>query len=336
MSRRLNVYIYAPVALLTLLAGTANAQSASLNGPIAGFVFNGTSKTVRPMLGIPGATRIDVPVLSRVEAASIAPGGKWAFITRARRSTFMHGLSDLAPTESSVSGLIDAVDRVVWSRDGSFAVLYSSSGNQFQRVQFPGSLPVADGPVDLSPWGQVTALAVDPAGQQIAVGFATQGLYLFTAGQSPALLSSMAQPVAAAFDGNGHSLFAVDLATQRIVQFQSTGGSADFVSLAQTDGPTLQPAGLAVSGDGHYLLLADSATRSVLVYATDSRSLANTLPLSFAPSRFEALSADPVFLLNGNDPKEWLLVLDARQVPVVYFVPASLPANSPATAEARQ
>jgi hypothetical protein len=319
--------VYVPIALLTLPAAPANAQPAGFQGPIAGFIFSGVSKTVRPLLGIPGATHSAPPILSRVDSASIAPGGKWAFITRAGHVGFVSGLSDMAPAESSIGGpdvLIDAVDRVVWSRDGSFALLYSSSGSRLQRVQLSGNQPLADGPIDLSPWGIATTLAIDPAGQQIAAGFAASGLYLFTAGQSPALLSSMSQPAAATFDGTGKFLFAIDKDTQRIVQFQSGSGISEFASLVQTDGPALNPAGLAVSGDGSYLLVADSATRSVFVYEIDSRSLANTIPLDFAPSRFEALSAGPVFLLNGNRGKEWLLILDASQVPVVYFVPANV------------
>jgi hypothetical protein len=326
--------VYVPIALLILQATPANAQPAGFQGPVAGFVFNGASKTVRPLFGIPGATHVAPPILSRVDSASIAPGGKWAFITRAGHTAFVGGLSGLAPAESPEAGLgvlIDAVDRVVWSRDGSFALLYSSSGNRLQRVQLTGSEPLADGPIDLSQWGRVTTLAIDPAGQQIAAGFAASGLYLFTAGiatgpttwQSPAMLSSMAQPLAATFDGTGRSLFAIDPDTQRIVQFQSASGIAEFVSLVQTDRPALDPAGLAVSGDGRYLLLADSATRSVFVYDTNSRSLTNTIALSFAPSRFDALSAGPVFLLNGDRGKEWLLILDATETPLVYFVPAN-------------
>lgn len=315
--------IYVPIALLALPAGLANAQPASVQGPIAGFVFSGASKTVRPLLGIPGATHVDPPILNQVDSASIAPGGNWAFITRAGHTAFVRGLSDLAPTESSVDGLIDGVDRVVWSRNGSFALLYSSSGSRLQRVQLSGSEPRVDAPVDLSPWGQVTTLAIDPAGQQIAAGFAASGLYLFTPGQSPALLSPMVQPTAAAFADTGQSLFAIDLDTQRIIQFQSGSGISEFVSLVRPDGPALNPAGLAVSGNGRYLLLVDSSTRSVFIYEISSRSLANTISLDFAPSRFEPLSAGPVFLLNGDDLKEWLLVLDASQIPVVYFVPAN-------------
>lgn len=322
MSRRFVLCASTLIALLTFPVRPADAQPASLNGPVAGFVFSSVSKTVRPLLGIPGATHIEQPILSRVDSASIAPGGNWAFITRRGHSTFVKGLSALAPAEFAIDGLIDAIDRVAWSRDGSFAALYSSSGNQLQRVQFSGSQPSVDTPVNLSAWGQVTTLAIDPAGQQIAVGFPASGLYLFTTGQSPTLLTSMTQPVAAAFDGTGQFLYAIDLDAQQIVQFQSTSGVLKFVSLAQPDGTSLKPAGLAVSGDGRYLLLADSATQSVFVYEISTRSVANTIPLSFVPSSFETLSAGPVVLLNGNDPAEWLLVLDASQVPKVYFVPA--------------
>jgi hypothetical protein len=313
--------VSAPAALLLLLAYPGKTQIANFQGPIGGFVFSGASKTVRPLLGLAGSTHLASPILNRVESASIAPGGKWAFITRARRSAFVSGLAALTPAEVSIDGLIEAVDRIAWSRDGSFAVLYSSSGNLLQRIQFSGSQPVVDAPVDVSSWGQVTTLAIDAAGQQIAAGFAASGLYLFAAGQSPALLLSMANPQAAAFDGTGQWLYAIDPDNQRIVQFQSGSSFSVFVSLVQPNGPALQPAGLAISGDGRYLLMPDATTQSVLVYEVSSRSLANTISLSFAPSRFEALSAGPVFLLNGNKRNEWLLVLDASQTPTVYFVP---------------
>ena len=313
--------VSAPAALLLLLVSPGKTQTTNFQGPIGGFVFSSASKTVRPLLGLAGSAHLASPILSRVESASIAPGGKWAFLTRARRSAFVSGLAALTPVEVSIDGLIAAVDRIAWSRDGSFAVLYSSSGHLLQRIQFSGSQPVADAPVDVSTWGPVTTLAIDPAGQQIAAGFAASGLYLFAAGQSPALLLSMANPQAAAFDGAGQWLYALDPDNQRIVQFQSGSAFSVFASLVQPDGPALQPAGLAVSGDGRYLLMPDATTQSVRVYEIASGNLTNTIPLSFAPSRFEALSAGPAFLLNGNKRNEWLLVLDAGQTPTVYFVP---------------
>jgi hypothetical protein len=187
MSRRFVVCVCVPIALLTLPAAPANALPASFQGSIAGFVFSGATKMVRPLPGIPGATRLDPPIVGPVDSASTAPGGKWAFINRSGHAAFVSGLSGMASKESSIGrldGLIDAGDRYLW--------------------------------------------------------------------------------------------------------------------------------------------LAYAATQSVFVYETSSRSLPNTLPLNFAPSRFEAISAAPVLLLTGDRGKEWLLVLDASQVPVSYFVPGDV------------
>ncbi len=93
--------------------------------------------------------------------------------------------------------------------------------------------------------------------------------------------------------------------------------------MTPSDALGLKPVGLAVSGDGRCLLLADSATAAIRAYDTVSGNLANTIPLDFTPSRFELLSSAPTYLLNGDNNKEWLLILDARQLPGVSFVPAS-------------
>ncbi len=320
MSRQL---IISSLLILGSAAAVACAQPTSFQGPISGFVYNHGSRTIRPLLGIPGAARIGAPILNEVDFASIAPNGKWAFLTKGGQSSLVQGLTDTAPANLPADGLIDAVDRAVWNRDGSYVLLYSSSGNRLQRVRIADSGAVPDSPMDLSAWGTATTLAIDPAGRQIAFGIAGSGLYLFQAGQTPALLSSMTQPSVAAFDGAGKRLYAVDLDRQSIWAFDSGASALELVTLAPADAPGITPVGLAVSGDGRSLLLAVSSARAIQVYDSTSGSLANTIPLDFTPSRFEALSPAPTFLLNGDNTSEWLLVLDARQLPGVSFVPAN-------------
>jgi len=311
------------IAVLALMARFASAQSAGFHAPVTGLVYSPTSHSVQPLIGVPGAAYLGSPVLSGADSVSIAPAGGWAFAVVAGRGAFLHGLADAAAAEASTDGLIQAVDRVVWNRGGSFVLLYSSSANQLQRVRLTDAGVSADAPLDLSPWGQAAALAIDPSGRQIAFGVAGSGLYLSSDGQSPALLSPAPRPVAAAFDETGLRLYAVDLDQQQILAFDSGSGPVLFASLAQADGTLSNPVGLAVSGGGRYLLVADNAVRAVRVYETASQTLANTIPLDFAPSRMDALSTAPIFLLNGDNSKEWLMLLDARQVPAVYFVPAS-------------
>jgi hypothetical protein len=318
--------ISASIALLIPLVAPANAQPASFRGPVAGLVYARDSRSIRPLQGVPGAAFVGQPVLSEVDWASVAPDGGWALVTREGSTKFIRGLAGSAPLEPPADGLIDAVDRVVWSRAGNFALLFSSSGNQLQRVRLAGNAVFADSPVVLPVTGPVTALAIDPAGLQIAVGIAgseAPGLYLLRPGQPIVQVSSMVRPAVAAFDDTGGRLYAVDLNTRQILEFDSGAGGFEFARLSAPDEPALNPVGLAVSGNGRYLMLADSATRVVRLYETDSRSLIDTIPLDFAPLCLEALSSDPSYLLNGDSGKEWLLVLDARQFPKVHFVPTN-------------
>ena len=312
-----------PAVVLIMLTGSAYPQSPSFAGPTSGFVFGRVSRTIQPLLGVPGSTYLGPSVLKEVDYASVAPGGAWAFIAKSRRSSFVRGLADPSATPVSVDGLIGAVDHVAWSRDGSFGLLYSSSGNLLQRVQLSTSSATADPPVDLSPWGHADTLAIDPTGQSISFGVSGSGLFLFRAGQSPVQISAVSQPVAIAFDDTGLRLYAADLDRQQILEFDSGAGPVVFASLAQPDGSVFHPVGLGVSAGGRYLVLADSAGQAVRVYEIASQTLTNSIPLDFAPTRLEALSSRPTFVLNGDNRQEWLMILDAQQTPVVYFAPAA-------------
>jgi hypothetical protein len=313
-------FAFAAVFLMSL--APAGAQPA-VQGPISGFVYGANS--VRPVLGVPGSAFAGPVFMTGVRWASIAPGGNWALISRRGRPVVAGHLLDAAFSEASPAGLLSAVDRAAWSRDGSYALLYSSISHQIQRVRFSEGEASADAPVSLLDFGEVTTLAIDASGNQMAFGISGTGagLYLLKPEQTPALLSSMAQPASAAFDNTGNALFVVDLETQRILEFDNGGGPVEFSSLASPEGPAPAPVGMAVSGAGRYLLLADAANRAVRVYDRVTRALANSLPLDFAPSRMDALSSGSTFLLNGDRPNEWLMVLDAADIPRTYFVPAS-------------
>jgi hypothetical protein len=314
---------FTSIALLTFssVAGLAIAQPVDLRAPIAGFVYQKGLRSVRPVVGVSGSSRLGAPMADGLDSASVAPNNRWAIVTAGGQTRLLRGLSELSPTESSPQGLIDQVDGVVWNRGGSFAVLQSSSNRQLQRVRLSERDAFPDPPIPIS-WGEVDSLAIDAAGRQIAISVVGSGLYLWTAGESsPTLLPVIAEPAAFAFDEEGR-LYTADAATQRILRFDSESGVAEFTSLA-ADSSAAHPVGLAVSRGGRYLLLADRTSRSVLVYDIASGSLARAIALDFAPSRFEPLSSEPSFLLNDPGAKEWLMILNAGETPSVSFVPAA-------------
>src|SRR5690349_3295593 len=105
-------FMSVPLALLLLLAGSAYPQSAKISGPLAGFVYSPVSRSVRPIFGVPGAVYAASPVLSGVDLASVAPGGRWSFAVTGGRVSLIQDVSTTS-TETPVNGLISAVDRIV-------------------------------------------------------------------------------------------------------------------------------------------------------------------------------------------------------------------------------
>jgi hypothetical protein len=307
-------------ASLAFLAASANAQPGGFHTPTTGFVYSQGSRSVRPLVGIPGAAYPGPAVLNDVSGAWIAPGGKWAFVTRADHPAFVRGLMDPVPSESAPEGLIDGVDRVVWNRDGSFAVLYSSSGVRLQRVHLADDQISAEAPVDLSSWGSPVTLAIDPAGRRIAFGITGSGVFAIEGDQGPVLVVSMDRPAAMTFSDSGR-LYAVDAGMRRIVQFGMDLSPSDFASVEAADGVEFDPVGLAVSGSDKYLMVADRGTQSLRVFEIATQMPAGAIGLDFAPVAVERLSTGATFTLNRPRAAEWLLVLDATDMPRVYFVP---------------
>src|SRR5581483_10057512 len=123
------------ICLSVALSATppAPAQSGGFAPPGAGFVFSPGARAIRPLVGALGSAHVGAPVVSDVNTASIAPGGKWAFVTTANGAGFLRSLGD-APAVYPADGVIDGVDRVAWSGDAGFAALYSSASGRLQRV----------------------------------------------------------------------------------------------------------------------------------------------------------------------------------------------------------
>ena len=116
----------ASIAILSWPAGPATAQSAGFRGPISGFNDRQGSRTVRLLPGASGAAHLGTAIMNRLALASVGPDGKWALIAKDGRCVLIRGLVSLAHAESSTDGLIDAVGRVPWTRDGQFEALFAA------------------------------------------------------------------------------------------------------------------------------------------------------------------------------------------------------------------
>src|SRR4051794_19410138 len=71
--------------LIAIPAAPGFAQSGGFGSPTAGYIYSPAGRSVRPLMGIRGSSYIGSPVLSDIDSASIAPDGKWVFVTREGR-----------------------------------------------------------------------------------------------------------------------------------------------------------------------------------------------------------------------------------------------------------
>src|SRR5450759_840844 len=191
---------------------SAWAQSVTLQGPVSGFIFHSASHTIRPIMGIPGASCVGAAVFTGVDFAAVAPNGKSAIFRQDGQLSLLRGLDTGSLTPLPLDSAVAGVDRVAWAPDSSNVLLYASSTRKLQRVNVASSQPLVDSAMDLPEQsGALAALAVSPSGLMvIAVSGASAGLYMVAADGSLTPVAAMDDPRAIAFTLDGQGLYALD------------------------------------------------------------------------------------------------------------------------------
>jgi len=312
------------LAVCTFAAAGWAGSSTAVSGPVTGFIFDAQADAVRPMRGIPGAAYLDAPVVNGVGAASVAPDGSAVLVVekRAGRLLLYTGLRSGTPTPVTIRGAIAGADHFAWS-GGSAAAVYASSSGQAQILTNLAQSPSAGAPVSLAGLpGPVTALAFD--GQRMILGVSGDSGGIYLAGQTAA-----AQRIAAATDPSaivaaGADLYFADRQAQQIWQVESYAGAPAAVLFANDSGIS-SPAGMQLSADGQRLYVANAGNRKLEIYNIATRSAAQSLDLSFTPTRLDGFGDTSVFLLNSSGPGPFYVLSDGNPAKIaVYFVPAGI------------
>lgn len=161
----------------SVLTLTLCAHAADLSGPVSGAIFHGGSRSIRPILGVPGSAYLGGAIASGLDLAAVSPNHKLAIAIRDGSGVLLTGL-DGAPAAEIQLDAISGVDKIFWSGDSTAAGLYSSGSGAVQTWR-NGELRNAG-----SISGSVLALAVDGAGRVYA-GVDGDGVYVLMEG-SPA------------------------------------------------------------------------------------------------------------------------------------------------------
>ena len=314
----LHMYTGRLLTALAVMAVNGWAQStAAVAGPVTGFIFDSQAAAMRPMLGIPGAAYLGKAMATGLNAASVAPDGSAALAVAADGKLVLYtGLRSAIPQALAVPGAIANPDHFAWATNA--AAVYSSSSGQGQILTSLATSPSAAAPVDLSSLpGQVAAMAFD--GQNLVLAVASGGIYMASAA-GVQRIAAAAHPAALVL--SGASLFFADSQSQQIQQVQNYAATPATVPFAN-DNSIDSPAGLQISADGKRLFAANAGNRKLAVYDIGSRSLVQTVDLSFTPTRLDRFGDTSVFLMNGSGQGPVYVARDGGEgKAAVYFVPA--------------
>lgn len=299
----------------------------NFRGVVSGYMLDGRSGTLRPVLGIPGAAYLgdSLPLAWGVTAAAIRGSRDVAVVISNEQPRGVYILHNLSGAVAAIrlDGAMPDSDRVVLSGDGSTAALASSSQRQIQLVTKLASVAAVSDAVPLGVRGGITAMAISNSGcAAVAAADSQSGQVV----QVCASNSSLTIPI---FDREAFRSTAIawldnqkaavaDAASNQVLLFANLDGSAPTLLLDGSDGVDV-PVGLAAI-DSQTLAVANSGAGTLLVARTDRSTAPRSVPLPAAPTMLDVLDSASILVSNALLDLRCLLV-DARQDYGAFFVP---------------
>jgi hypothetical protein len=302
-----------------------------LRGPVAGFVLDARSQSIRPILGLPGSAILGPPIPLPFPAARAAfsQRGDFALVIGAAggQLSLIRDLLNASPLIAPVNITIAAPDRLALNAGSSCAAVYSSSARQVQILSGLPDHPVAGEAIDVpAPSGEVTAMTLDGAGSSVLLALAgpdAGSVFLIPASPGsgpPRLLLQTPRPSAVLYFNRDQDAAAADARTNQLFLIRDVFHTAEVSLAATANDGVAAPVGVQLSGDGTRLLVANGESSEITVHDPAGASPAQHIPLPAPPTRLEPLSGEAVFITNeaGSAP---LLLLDEAAGWRVSFVP---------------
>jgi hypothetical protein len=328
---------------IALSIGLLYSQQTSLTGPVEGYTFDLPTQSFRAVIGLPGSASFGPALTSGFVTGSVAPHKNYAigFHPGKRRGVaavgrvpggesaintgmLVTGL-DSIPVSTRISGLTRQPDAIVWSGDGSVAVLYSRSGAWLQVLSGLPGAPQAAAVVDLSTLGgSLSAVATDQQGQNIALAIqgVNGGVFLSSDGQNFASALTLANPAGLTFSADGASLYILDAGALQLNVFAINDHISQIFALSGLRDPSAIAAGL--DARGRPMVYVTGATDQIFqVYDPSSQQVMVSLPLSFQATGIAAFGSNSFVIHSPSQSGDPLWLYVSQPQPSVYFVPAA-------------
>ncbi|MGP0071145.1 MAG: YncE family protein [Bryobacteraceae bacterium] len=308
--------------LVGLFSASCLPAQTSLSGPVEAFTFDAPTRSLRAVIGFPGAASFGPALMDNLDLASVAPGQNYGIIFERGKCLLVSGLNAKTVSQAEMAGVSARPDGVVWSANGSLAVLYSRAGNWFQTISGLPDAPLAGTVVDVSSLGSLTAVAVDGPGKQIAVGVSGDkgGVYQATANWV-APLASMGRPISLCFSSDAETVYALDSATLQVTAVNLASHGFQTQALEEIQNPIAIRVG-EDSENRPVLYVAGGRDRVLQNLDLASRQVLSELALHFEPTSLDAFGNNSFVLAYRSQSVNPLWLYSSTPLPGAYFVPA--------------
>ncbi len=308
------------------------AQQTSLSGPVEAFTYDAPTRSLRAVIGFPGAASFGPVLLDSLDFASVAPLQNYGVILQGGTWLLASGLGSKTVSTHAIAGVTRYPEGMVWSGNGSLAILYSRAGGWFQTIAGFPAAPVAGTVVEVSSLGgSFTAIAVDAQGKQIVVAVSgDKGALYQAAGQSFVPLASMSNPVSLSFSSDGQTLYALDAATLQITAVSLAGNGFQTLALPGMTNPIAiqaiqdsQSGSASDSQSGRQLLyIAGGSDRMLRILDAASQQILTDVPLNLKPTGLAVFGSGSFVLASRAQSANPLWLFSNTPQPGAYFVPA--------------
>ena len=337
-----------PSYTLLMLAGSALSLSGqqTFSGPARGYVFDDVERSIRAILGVPGAAYLGSQPGSLPQPAwdsvSVAPNGKRALGAIGLSVNLIPDLSHTA-SFTSLAQVSGPISKIAWSADSTTAAIWSSAPGQLRRITGLDSTPLVHDPIDLAALaGVLSGWSLSPDGRYLALS-GSASVYLSDRDAAPVPIGSLADPGAVAFARDGTSVFVFNGAEHRIQKFDLPSGAVAGATVLGTWDASLfdsakgtavveagirgsrlrrpSPAGvqdLAVSADGARLYAVGGDT--LCGYDVSSGEMPSCSSLEMTPRSFQSMPGG-LLLLNYRRARGMPLWLLDEKTGQTWFVP---------------
>lgn len=298
--------------------GTPVPQPVSqAQGPQLGYFWNPSDQTLRPIVGVPGASQVGASVVSAgtyVNGASSFASGL-AVMVEPDGSLDVLTLPSGSPTHVAASVAKDAV--IHFSPSGRTAVVYSAGGDSLLLLTGLAGTPTAS---TLHATAIVDAAVSDTAHVAVASATAVQMLAATGAGTQ---VGSFGAFGGLAF-GTGDNLVFADAANNTLTVVRNAS-TTPAPSQLPTTGLLKAPAALNVSPNGLWVLVANSGEASVVRVDLTAQTAPLSIACSCTPVLVTPMSATGAFRVTAPADGPLWAVDAAVATPRAFFVPAVHP-----------